>query len=551
MSVWRYLYRLYRPRQGWLMVAFLCLTLTWLSAAALLALSGWFITSSAMAGLGLLIGLNIFTPSAAIRALAILRTLGRYAERVIGHEAILRILADLRVRAFTALARRPAKLTDVVRHTDLVTRLTADVDTLDGMPLRVFGPMIAALLTWVTVVVVALIWGGWPIALIVAVGGALTFGAAIWGASQGNLQGQQVIESRSQQRVAVTDHLSGLAELTAYSRRQRSGQALEQLDQAQTDRLMHQEHYASISEHLVQALTAVMTLAVLVLAWPKLDAAVVTLLALMTLGMNEALGTLPGAFWRVGESTQAARRLMQLESQPNVSHDAVSAMALPHRQSLAHQPTIEIVNLSCARQATQTALLNARLSRGQPWVIHGPSGSGKTSLLATLAGELAPVQGQLRIDGIDVLALEDSQRYKLISFLSQNDVLLDLSIREFLTLGLESVDHSRLSEVLHAVDLLQTLEQTPEGLDYRLGVGGSRISGGQARRLQLAALLLHTPELVLLDEPFRGLELDLVQTMVERITPWLLARCAVIVTHDPQTLPESWPRQRWPVSGHA
>jgi len=109
MRVWSYLYKLYRPRQGWLLLAFLSLTLTWLSAVALLALSGWFITACAMAGLGLMTQLNIFTPSAAIRALAILRTLGRYGERVIGHEAILRVLADLRVRAFRLLANRPAR----------------------------------------------------------------------------------------------------------------------------------------------------------------------------------------------------------------------------------------------------------------------------------------------------------------------------------------------------------------------------------------------------------------------------------------------------------
>jgi len=125
MRTWRYLFSLYQPRSGWLLVAFISLTVTWLSAAALLAISGWFITACAMAGLGMIANLNIFTPSTAIRGLALLRTIGRYAERVIGHEAILRILADLRVRAFTAVAQQPARQSPDWRHADVVNRLTA------------------------------------------------------------------------------------------------------------------------------------------------------------------------------------------------------------------------------------------------------------------------------------------------------------------------------------------------------------------------------------------------------------------------------------------
>lgn len=131
MSVGRFLRELYRPRQSWLTLAFACLALTWIAGAALLALSGWFITASGMAGLGLLVGLDVFTPSSAIRGLALLRTAGRYAERVLGHEAIFRLLANLRVRVFRNLAHQPRQ-GNPLRDTDIVTRLMADIDTLDG-----------------------------------------------------------------------------------------------------------------------------------------------------------------------------------------------------------------------------------------------------------------------------------------------------------------------------------------------------------------------------------------------------------------------------------
>jgi ATP-binding cassette subfamily C protein CydC len=526
-----------------LLVAFMSLTITWLSAAALLAVSGWFITACAMAGLGMIANLNIFTPSTAIRALALLRTIGRYAERVIGHEAILRILADLRVHAFAAVAQRPVKQTADWRHADVVNRLTADVDTLDGVPLRVIGPMFGAVLTWITVVIIGGIWGGWTVAMVMALGGALTFVASLWAAHAGQRQGQAVIEARSEQRVALTDHLGGLAELLAFHQTARSDEHLSRLDAMQTTRLIGQERLAGMAEHTVQALTAIMTLAVLGLTWSVLDAPTVTLLALMTLGMNEALGSLPGAFWRVGESQQAAQRLMQLEKGHTPECDAN-----PSREPVnVSETTVRITDLICLRQPNQQRGLTCELQKGSPLVIHGASGTGKTSLLATLAGELPAISGQVWVGKTDLLTWSDHTRYEHVGFLSQSDQLLDVTIRDFLQLGLEPVKDQMLREVLQQVDLLQTLTNTQEGFDYRLGVGGNRISGGQARRLQLAALLLRDPVLVLLDEPFRGLQADLVHLIIDRITPWLNHRCCVLVTHDPKALPEKWPRQHWPL----
>jgi ATP-binding cassette subfamily C protein CydC len=549
VSPWRYLWRLYQPRSGWLLLAFISLATTWLSAVALLATSGWFITACALAGAGLIINLNFFTPSAIIRVLAILRTVGRYAERVIGHEAILRVLSDLRVRAFSTLANRPAQQIDEQRYTDLVSRLTADVDTLDAVPLRLIGPAFAAIVTWLTVVVIALNWGGIPIAMVLATGGALTFISAICCAKYGRVRGIAVVQARAAQRIAIGDHLGGLAELLSFRQANASAEHLTALDREQTVRLLDQEKLTSFSEHLVQVLTAFMALTVLALSWPIHDAPTTVLLTLMTIGLNEALGSLPGVFWRVGESEQAARRLMDLQASevvPTKDPDPDPDPSSTDNDPTEHPRALLIESLLCQRQPYPSRALSIALRKGAPLVVFGKSGSGKTSLVSTLAGELKPLAGSLDLAGVNLLDLPDTQRYQLVGFLSQNDQLLDLTIREFLCLGLHAVDQQRLYDVMHAVDLLSTLEQTPEGFDYRMGVGGSRISGGQARRLQLASLLLRDPKLILLDEPFRGLQPALVQTIIERITPWLSQRFCVIVTHDPQALPSTWPRLSWP-----
>ena len=546
MTPWIYLLRLYRPRASWLAISYLCLTITWLAGAALLAVSGWFITACAMAGLGLILNLNIFTPSAAIRGLAILRTVGRYTERVIGHEAILRILADLRVRAFRAISSRPARVIDTRRYADVVGRLLSDVETLDGIPIRVIGPLFSAFLTLIGVISISAIWGNAMIATTIGLGGTLIFVVAWICALKGRAQSRQLVQARAAQRVAAIDHLAGMAELIANNQDNSSAQRLNEIDHAQLLRVSKQEIVSSVGEHSVQALTLALTLLVLFLASGAVQAPILALLGLMTLGLNEALGTLPGALWRLGESEEAARRLQSLETSEAPAHRAIKSHIEPKTINEALQTSIEIKDLVCQRQPNRQKSFSLTLLPGQPQIIYGKSGSGKTSLLETLAGELDPLNGEVIAQGINLLSLPDALRYQEIAFLGQSDQLINISIREFLSLGLTSVSDEKLKSVLAAVGLTKTLEETPESLDYMLGVRGNRISGGQARRLQLACLLLREPKLVLLDEPFRGLERPLVQSIIKNITPWMANKCILFVTHDPDAIPSHWPKTRWP-----
>jgi len=550
MKPWRFLYELYKPRLPWLSAAFLCLALTWIAGAALLAVSGWFITACAMAGLGIVSTVNLFTPSAAIRALAILRTLGRYAERVIGHEAILRILADLRGQAFRALAFVPAvKSASALRHTDVVGRLVADVDTLDAVPLRVIGPAVAGALTWLTAVAVAAFWGTTLIAGIIAISGMAVGVISVFSAKLGRNAGKRVIESRAAQKVLLMDHIRGMAELKVFNRIEPHAQALRMQDKIHTAHATDQEIIGGRGEHIVQYLSALVVLLVVLSGWHSLEPTVLALLALMAFSLNEAFGSLPGACWRIGESEQAAKRLMGLtatKSQNAGSHiHAVTAVTALHTTPV-NTGLVLIENLQCQRQMQSIKPWSVQIQRGVPLVIYGQSGCGKSSLLQTLAGELAPKAGRVQLAGVDLLALPDEQRYGILSFLDQSDQLFDVTIGEFLRLGTSGLPESALREALERVDLIKTLDETPEGLAYRLGIRGSRISGGQARRLQLAALTLKQPDLVLLDEPFRGLEADLIQTILHRLEPWLSQRCCVIVTHDPDALPPQWARYHWP-----
>ena len=110
------------------------------SCIGLLTTSGWFLAATAIAGLGTLF--NFFYPSASVRGLAIGRTLFRYFEKLVTHDATFRILAKLRVQVFEKIIPLSPGVLNRYRNSDLLNRLVSDVDTLDSLYLRLIAPFI-------------------------------------------------------------------------------------------------------------------------------------------------------------------------------------------------------------------------------------------------------------------------------------------------------------------------------------------------------------------------------------------------------------------------
>lgn len=149
MSDLLFFIRLFKPYKLWLVTGVFLAFITSIASISLLTLSGWFITASAIAGIlapdGVAITFNFMQPAAEIRALAIIRTFGRYAERVVTHEATFRVLAEIRCWFFANLIPlRPGSLA-IKRSADVLAGITQDIDALDALYLRLCSPLLIAM----------------------------------------------------------------------------------------------------------------------------------------------------------------------------------------------------------------------------------------------------------------------------------------------------------------------------------------------------------------------------------------------------------------------
>ena len=209
--------KLFKPHSVWLVSGTLLSLLTTLASITLLTLSGWFISSSAIAGLLVLDGnaltFNFMLPAAQIRALAITRTLGRYGERLVTHEATFRVLASIRGWFFQQLIPLVPGRLSLMRSGDLLSRMTADIDALDALYLRLLAPMTVALLGIIGVTVFLACYT--PIISLTT--GLILIVASVWVPWLFNRLGQegaeQIIVLAANFRIRNIDMLQGLSEL--------------------------------------------------------------------------------------------------------------------------------------------------------------------------------------------------------------------------------------------------------------------------------------------------------------------------------------------------
>jgi len=187
------------------------------------------------------------------------------------------------------------------------------------------------------------------------------------------------------------------------------------------------------------------------------------------------------------------------------------------------------------RPAGNTILhkLRASIPRGSHVAIVGPSGAGKSSLVGLLLGWLAPSEGAVLVDGEELDGDRIVRLRRELAWVDPAVQLWNRSLLDNVTFGEGDVPLDRLPEAVAGADLTEVLEALADGMQANLGEGGARVSGGQGQRVRLArALLRKQPRLVILDEPFRGLERQRRRALLARARERWRGATLLFVSHD-------------------
>ncbi|APO97219.1 thiol reductant ABC exporter subunit CydD [Xanthomonas vesicatoria ATCC 35937] len=211
--------------------------------------------------------------------------------------------------------------------------------------------------------------------------------------------------------------------------------------------------------------------------------------------------------------------------------DASTPVAAPARAlepAQAHAPLLQARGLGLrpvGAPHTVITQFSLDLQPGQRVAVIGASGSGKSTLLEGLAGWLPPEAGSV--------ALRPGTR---VGYATQRPYLFHGSIADNLRVADPQASSARLHAVADAAQVLRFAAQLPAGLDTRIGERGFGLSGGEARRVALARLLLREPDLLLLDEPTAFLDPDTEAELLRTLGIFARGRAVVLATHSPAVM---------------
>ncbi|HYG05023.1 MAG TPA: thiol reductant ABC exporter subunit CydC [Stenotrophomonas sp.] len=527
------LWHIFVQHRGRLALAAALVLLTMLAGVGLLGLSGGFLVATALAGpAGLAAGFNFFAPSAGVRALTLVRIASRYGEKLVGHDATLRVARDLRVWFFRrALPLAPARL-GANRIGDLLARLMSDIAEVDGLVVRALAPLLALAGTGLAGIAVAA-WihppAGWLLlALAVAIGVLVPWQVA-WGARRREA-------NRARERMALRtlafEGLEGAADLAAIEatadwigRVEQAADAVGSGDRRQRRRL--------IGGQLLHAGCGAAGL--LGMLWLALDAAARGVLApgwaaalvFLTLALLEIWAGAGLAWQALLSGRVAARRLDEIVDAPPTVRDPVEAQAVPARAELRFERVV------FAWPGSERAVLDGldlRLGPGERIAISGDSGGGKSTLSALLLRLWDPQQGRLSYGGVALTEFAQADWHRHIAWLPQNAPVFVGSVAENLRIGAPQADDAALWAVLAQVRLEQWA-RSREGLATWVGENGATLSAGQARRLAVARALLRQAPLLVLDEPTEGLDVDTADALLLDVAAALGERSLLLISH--------------------
>lgn len=527
---------LLKPHLPLMLLGALLAVITVLANISLLAISGWFISTMAIAGLAG-VTTNYFTPAAVIRFLAIVRTAGRYAERLLTHKATFSALASLRFYFYSRLEPLLPYYRLQLQSADLLARLQQDIDQLDNFYLRVLLPMVVAV---VSVPLVCLALGYLSLKLAIVVATSLLFIGLLlplFVLRQSRYAAEQSVTHSSQLKLRLVDGLQAMREMLVYQ--------IAPAYQQNISALSWQYHHAELRVHQFTALANAITflvinstvIASLYLLIPEvqhnnLSPAFVASAALLILVCFETVMSMPLALQILPQVQSSARRLFDIIDKPlppQQGDKRVNTGEISFKQLDFSYPDSEVLTLNN---------INLTIAPGERVAIIGASGAGK-STLANLLMVFWPIKtNQLTLNGDDVNQLSASSLRQHISIMNQHSHLFHATIADNLRLAKPDVSEADMLKALALVGLSDFINELPLGLKTWVGETGEGLSGGQSQRLKIAQVLLRQSPVMVLDEPTRGLdrrsENQLIQHLLAQLTQ--TQQSLILITHKPLLL---------------
>jgi ATP-binding cassette subfamily C protein CydC len=533
IQLWR---KLGKPASGALLMALLLSTMAAAFGIALLGLSGWFLAAAAVAGAGgSVAAFNHLLPSTGVRAFAVARVASRYAEQLVGHEATLSISASLRPTLFERMARSQQGIASLPAGE--LAAITDDVSAAEGGFLRVIAPAFAVgagmlvALGWAAAVdplaalcvtiIFALVCVALPLLMLHRSGRA----AESLAEEQAGLRSgvAAAVENAIELEIAgVLD--DAMARATTRMR----------ATNAAMDRLQRPFQTAGAAISFAGGLVALMLVGWAMVA--GLDGAIAAGAALACLAAFEAASASARILDAAVRARASTRRLLaRLDTQVADGGGQTVQVVLP----------LATNNVSVPVGSALIGPISLACEAGDIVELSGPSGVGKSTMLEAIAALRAVASGDVLYGGAAGGDARPASVLALVAVAPQFPSFLPGPLRNQIAYGRPDASDADVAEALASVEMTGAVAG-------REDADANAFSGGERRRLGIARAIVARPQLLLLDEPFAGLEDALADALRANLARWVSEgeRAIIFTSHraGPDWNGKALRRIAWPVA---
>lgn len=525
---WRLLKQL-APFKWWVILAALLGFATVGSSIGLMATSAYIIARAALHPSIAVLQVSIV----GVRFFGISRGVFRYLERYVSHQVTFRLLRRLRVWFYRALEPlAPARLMQF-RSGDLLSRIVADIESLEHFYVRVIAPPVVAglvgLLMWLLMARFDLRLALATLAFLALAG----VGLPVLTRLLSRELGRRTVATRAELNATLVEGIQGMADLLLSMRETGHRQRVRRLSGELVDLQERLAWIGGLQAAGSGLLANWLTIAILLIAIPlvsqgRLDGVYLALLVLAAIASFEAVTPLPEAFQHLESSLAAARRLFEIVD----AAPAVGDPPEPSPQPLDYSLKVEALRFRYG-PGEPLALdgLSFELPSGGRLAIVGPSGAGKSTLANLLLRFWAHEQGRIWLGEYELARYRPEDARRWFGVVSQHTHLFNGTIRENLLIARPEAGEGELFAVARQAQIHEFIQTLPQGYDTWIGEQGLRLSGGERQRLALARALLKDAPYLILDEPTANLDPLVEREVMQTIQTLLGGRTVLMITH--------------------
>lgn len=497
------------------------------SSVALTATAAWLIARASQ--MPPVLALSV--ASVGVRTFGIARSVFRYAERLASHDVALRGMSTLREQVYMRLAEAPVERVAGLRRGDLLVRTGADVDSVGDLVVRALLPMAVALTVGIgTVSLVTWLNPLTGLILLACLVLSGTIGPLLAARAARADERAQVAEKGALGATAMT-LLEGGSELTVAGTygvvRAQLSEHERRLDRLR-DRAARPAALAAGTDILGMALAVLGAIVVglSALSAGTLSPVELAVAVLTPLAAFEGTAALGPAAVQLVTSAAAAERIVDIIEAP------VDTRTREIPADAASELGVRDLAVGWPGGPTVAEGISLRVAPGRAIAIVGPSGIGKTTLLATLAGLLAPHAGTVSCAGAELSDATRESVARHVTMTAEDSHIFATTVLENIRVARGDVTADEARALLARCGLKAWLEGLPEGVDTMLGSDGATISGGERRRLLVARALASPAPLLLIDEPAEHLDGPTAAAlMTDLLAMKDQGRGVVVVTH--------------------